>query len=365
VSAITFIIILAILVFVHELGHFLVAKLFGIRVDEFSIGFPPRLLKKQVGETLYSINLIPFGGYVKIFGENPDEESIAGPDSARSFVNKRKMIQVAVLVAGVVGNVAFAWMLVSFGNMFGMPTSVTPENSMYLRDAKVLITAIAPGSPATAAGIKSGDAILEARSGADVLPFTSITPESIQDFISSHGEEKLTLSLGRGDETVTIEAFPVTGIVEGRVALGISMDHVGLQSLPIHKAFYRGAVSTIELTGSTATGLYNFVTQAFLGKAKFSDVSGPVGIAGMVGEAQSLGFSYLIYFTALISINLAVINLVPFPALDGGRILFVAIEAIRRKAIPPHVANMLNGIGFVLLITLMLVVTYKDIAKLF
>jgi regulator of sigma E protease len=275
------------------------------------------------------------------------------------------MIQVAVLVAGVVGNIAFAWMLISFGNMFGMPTSLTEENKTYLRDPKVLITAIAPSSPASVAGIKPGDAIKEVHSGTDVLAETSVTPESVQDFISSHGTEKLTLVLGRGKSVTTIDAYPVDGIVEGRVALGISMDHVGLLSLPIHKAIYQGALSTGNLVSSTATGLYTFVTQAFLGKAKFSDVSGPVGIAGMVGEARTLGFSYLIYFTALISINLAVINLVPFPALDGGRILFVAIEAVRRKAIPPHVANMLNGIGFVLLITLMVIVTYKDIVKLF
>ncbi len=363
-TVIIFLIILAVLVFVHELGHFLVAKISGIRVDEFSIGFPPRLFKKKIGETLYSLNLIPFGGYVKIFGENPDEESMVGSDSSRSFVNKPKKIQVAVLVAGVIGNLLFAWLLIVGGYMFGLPTSVSPENEARIRNAHVVVTTVAPNTPAELVGIKLGDSIVSVASPTETLSSGNVTPESVQQFICSHGEEELTVSVLRKGETMTFQATPQAGIVADCRVLGIVMDYVGILRLPPHLALVQGTIATAHLAGATVQGLYLFLASIFQGTADFSAVSGPVGIAGMVGDAQSLGFSYLIFFTALISINLAVINLVPFPALDGGRILFVLIEAVLRRSLNPRVANMVNAAGFLLLMALLVILTYRDILKL-
>lgn len=364
-SVVLFLVILAVLVFVHELGHFLIAKLSRIRVDEFGIGFPPRIFSFKKGETRYSINLIPFGGFVKIFGENPDEESIKGKDSARSFVNKPKYIQVAVLAAGVVFNIIFAWILISSGFMAGFPTSVSERHADQVQNAELVVTAVSPQSPADKAGLKQGDEILFVSSGNDALQGDQLSVENVQKFIASHGNAEMSILAERGDEKKTIMVTPQSGIVEGRPAIGIAMDMVGVLKLPIHKALWEGALLTGELVKATAVGIAQFIGQAFTGQADLSQVSGPVGIAGMVGSARELGIIYLLSFTAFISINLAVLNLIPFPALDGGRILFVAIEAIKRSPIKPTIANSINAIGFALLIILMLVVTYKDIARLF
>ena len=168
-SIIIFLVILAALIFVHELGHFLVAKKTGIRVDEFAIGFPPKIFAWQRGETKYTINLIPFGGFVKIFGENPDDESISGPDSTRSFVNKNRGIQAAVLVAGIAFNLIFAWLLISASLSVGLSTSVSGYEQ-YAPDAKVLVVSVLPNSPAAKAGLQAGDKIEGLSIGTAHLP---------------------------------------------------------------------------------------------------------------------------------------------------------------------------------------------------
>jgi len=169
----------------------------------------------------------------------------------------------------------------------------------------------------------------------------------------------------RGEEAGTVEVLPEEGIVEDGRAIGVALDVVGTLQLPTHLAVYEGAKLTTSLTKLTAVGLYGFVVDAFSGDADLKNITGPVGIVGLVGDASALGFVYLLSFTAFISINLAIINLLPIPALDGGRILFVVIEAIKGSAIKPKVGNMLNTIGFALLIILMVVVTFNDIIRLF
>ncbi len=348
-TVILFLIVLAVLIFVHELGHFLVARWCGIRVDEFALGFGPKLWSKQVGETKYALNLIPFGGYVKIFGENPDDDSISGPDKARSFVHKPKWQQVLVLVAGVVFNFIFAWILISAAFMAGVPASLEsyPEYAGRMQNPHIAITYVEPKSPAEIAGLKPGDTITEYTSVADV-----------QAAINASQDKGVII----GGKTVTAKE----GIVEGKYAIGISMDNVGTLRLPIHLALYEGTRFTGHMMKEITIGLGTLVVALFQGSSSvLSSVTGPVGIAGMVGDAAGLGFTYLMMFTALISINLGVLNLVPFPALDGGRILFVIIEAIIRRPIKPVVANAFNTVGFALLILLMVVVTYKDIVRIF
>jgi regulator of sigma E protease len=261
----------------------------------------------------------------------------------------------------------FAWLLISIGFMTGLPTAVTEGNIKEVRNAHLTITNVQVGTPAAKADLSAGDKILSIKDSHDhelAESGASLTPEQLRQFIATYPGE-LTVHFLRGKEMRDVKATPLAGIVEGRPALGISMDIVGTLKLSVFKAFYEGAKLTADLTKAVALGLGQFIYQAFTGQAKFSEVSGPVGIAGLVGSASKLGFVYLLSFTAFISINLAVLNLIPFPALDGGRILFVIIESIRRKNINPKIANTVNTIGFVLLITLMLVVTYKDIVKLF
>lgn len=361
-SIIIFLLVLAVLIFVHELGHFIVAKKFGIRVDEFAIGFPPRIWSKKYGETTYAINSIPFGGYVKIFGENPDEESMKGPDSARSFVNAGKLKQAAVLVSGITFNILFAWIVLSISFMSGLTTSVRDSYASYVKDPHVIIIATQADSPARLAGFVGGETIISME--ADGNKIVTADMEEVRNFISkSNGPIKIDYKRGNELKTATVTASE--GLIEGKKAIGIAMDTIGTVKLPAHKALFEGGKLTGATTKNVAIGLYHFVFDAFRGKADFSQVTGPVGIVGLVGEASTLGIVYLMSFAAFISINLAVINIIPFPALDGGRLLFVAIEAVRRKAMSPKIANALNGIGFALLILLMLVVTYKDIVKMF
>lgn len=371
-SIIIFIIILAVLIFVHELGHFLIAKLFGIRVDEFALGFPPTLMSKKIGETNYKLNIIPFGGYVSIFGENPDDESLNGPEAnSRSMARKPKLVQAAVLLAGVTFNIISAWLFISLSLGLGIsPIANIASNPAFEKEGKIIVVGVAEGSPAEEAGIKAGDVVYEIKSvetkKTGMSPMTlnedNLTVQTAQELIAER--EKLTFQVYRVDEMKTFTVVPEEGIVAGKKAIGISMESTSLIQVPWYSALIEGAKTTYSVTVLTAQGLYGFVADAFTGKADYQQVSGPIGIVGLVDDASASGFSYLLFFTALISINLAVINVLPFPALDGGRILFIIIEAIMHRPIAPKVANALNLGGFALLILLMLVVTYQDILKL-
>ncbi len=362
-TIILFLIILAALVFVHELGHFVSAKLFGIRVDEFAIGFPPKVFGWKTGETQYSLNVIPLGGYVKIFGEDPDDESNNGPDSKRSFVNASKWKQIVVLLSGIFMNIIFAWLLISASFNLGLLTSVEDQYKDGAQNVSVMILSVLKDSPADVAGLKDGDSILEIDSGKTKINSPNIT--EVQNIIAS-SSSSLNIEYKRGNATGTVNIIATNGVVEGKKAIGISMTLVGTVKFGFFQSFYEGAKLTLLETKNIMNGIYSFIAGAFRGEGSLlSQVTGPVGIAGMVGQASDLGISYLLGFIAMISINLAMINLVPFPALDGGRVLFVLIEVIIRRRIKPAIANWANLIGFGLLIALMLFITYKDILRLF
>ena len=207
-----------------------------------------------------------------------------------------------------------------------------------------------------------GDVIVSATTSKTAL--STVQTESFQNFIAGVKNVPVGLTLARGKETIHTEITPKEGVVENRPAIGVSLEMIGTLKLNPVLALWEGGKNTLVLIEQTTVGLGKFLFQSVTGKANFSEVSGPVGIVGMVGDISLLGFIYLLSFTATISINLAVINLIPFPALDGGRLLFVLIEKIKGSPIKPVVANALNSIGFFLLILLMAVVTYHDIAKL-
>ncbi|MFZ2763895.1 MAG: RIP metalloprotease RseP, partial [Minisyncoccia bacterium] len=305
--------------------------------------------------TPFTLNWLPFGGFVKIFGESPTEET----NSTDSFQTKNRGIQASVLVAGVFGNFLFAWLLISLGFVIGLPAPA--GLTLPIENPQTVITTVLPGSPAEIAGLKSGDTIVSLSRGGVV---SALTPEEASLFISA-SLEPIVFEIERGGEIYTKTVTPQAGIVEDRPAVGISMDTIGIVKLPLHKALWHGIKTTSELTWLTGSAIGTFIFQALGGTADLSGVTGPVGIVGMVGDVRELGFVYLLTFAALISINLSIINLLPFPALDGGRLLFVAIEAVIRRPIPSRIFNALNTAGFAFLIFLMLLITIRDVRNIF
>lgn len=363
-SILIFIAILLILVVSHEFGHFIVAKKSGIRVDEFSFGFPPKIFGKKIGETTYNFNALPFGGYVKIFGENGDDPSVvtSEDDRKRSFTSKPKYIQAMVLLAGVVMNFLVAWLLLSVGYMSGLPSSVAmAPQGVQISNQYLTITSVVKGSPAEQATLKAGDKLLSLKTPTDITATPSA--ESVQYFIKKHANDPIQVEILRGSEAKEINVTPISN-KEGVPAIGIAMDTIGTLKLPIHKAVWEGLKLTTDLTIGTAVGFYKLIVGALTGTGDMSSVTGPIGIVGVVGDAAKFGFIYLLSFTALISVNLAVINLLPFPALDGGRLLFLLIEKIKGSRIKPEIANVVNMVGFGLLMILMVFITYHDIIKL-
>jgi len=367
-SFVLFLAVLVILIVVHELGHFLVAKFFGIKVDEFGIGYPPRAFTMgKIGDTVYTINWLPFGGFVRIFGE-----SLGLPyskeDKKRAFVHKPKIVQAAVLVAGVGFNLVFAWLLFSSTLMLGAPTAIEESEAVGL-ETRLIVSSVVAGSPADAVGLVAGDEIVGIESDEESVEV--LFPNSTAEFIQERAGEAITVSYIRDSEAGIVEEIELTpahGVLDetpGTPAVGIAMALVANRALPIGPALVQGFVNTMQSLKTVALGLGGFLLSAVTASADWSQVAGPIGIAGLVGDASSVGFVYLLYFTAFISVNLAVINMIPLPALDGGRLLFIAIEAITRKPISEKIGSAFNVIGFTLLIVLMVVVTYHDITRLF
>lgn len=360
-----FVAVLAVLIFVHELGHFSVAKWFGMRVDEFGLGFPPRAasFKPEGSETTYTLNWLPLGGFVKIFGENGKTiDDPEDPNYGRSFQDKPAHAQIAVLVAGVVMNMLLAWLLLSLSYMVGT-LALSGNGSGEITDAGVVITQVLPDTPAEEAGLQSGDQI----SSLSVVGGTStqsVTPSTVQELVSQATSSPVVLNILRGDTSSTATVTPAT-TESGERQIGIAMAEAGTLQLPPLAALAEGARATVSLTEQTVIGVYTLLADAVSGGGKsLSQVAGPVGIADLVNDAADRGLAPLFSFVALISINLAILNLLPFPALDGGRIVFSIIEAIRGKQIPAQVAGIANGIGMALLLLLMVLVTYQDIMRL-
>ena len=365
-SVVIFIIILLVLVLVHEFGHFFVAKKFGIKVEEFGFGFPPKLFGKKFGETEYTLNLLPLGGFVRIFGESPDDENTNGPDAARSFVNKAKWKQALVLFAGIFANFILAWFLLSICFMSGLPTSMgSGVAGNKLSNIHVVVVSVLPQSPAEKAGLKTGDKIISITDGQNRT--TYISPTTVQSFVVGSAGKEIDIGYTRGNKTEInlAKIIPIKNTTDNKMEIGISMDMIGTAKLAFFPAIWEGLHLDWSIAKGTIVGLYTLIAESIHGKGSLSDVTGPVGMVSIVGDAYSFGFIYLLSFVALISINLAVINLIPFPALDGGRLLFLLIEKIKGSRINPKVANNINTIGFCILLLLMIVITYHDVVKLF
>ncbi len=367
-SIILLILIIGVLIFIHELGHFVVAKYFKVRVDEFGMGLPPRAVKLFSRDgTDYTLNWIPFGGFVKIYGEDAlQESSEKDPDYERSFVAKKWWQQIAILIAGVTMNFLFAWMLFSLVFMTGAPTAVSSiENTDQIKNAQLTVLQVIKDSPAEQSGIVPGDIIREIESLNGITSGTLLTRDtfitqvqSMPDntplrilIASQTGEEKNLLIIPEKNNNVPF--------------IGVSIDQVGIYREGFFTAIGNGFTHTIYVAKETTKAFGNLIADAFRGEADIDTLTGPVGLVSVVGDAQKVGVTQVIMLTALISVNLAVLNLFPFPALDGGRIVMVFIETMTRRKIKPSVVQWVNGIGFLLLIGLMIVITVKDVIKLF
>jgi regulator of sigma E protease len=363
-SILLFFIVLFVLVLVHEWGHFIAAKKTGMRVDEFGIGFPPKMFGLKKGETEYTFNLLPIGGFVRIFGENKEEldSGEVNSDSDRAFSSRPKWAQIVVLLAGVFMNVVFAWFLFTLVLLIGVPSAV--DESTAGPDAELYVAGVLADSPADGV-LPVGSAITSVAANGETLE--DPLPSEFSAFIAATAPEAVTVTYNSGDAVETVEITPAQGISSDdpdRYLIGTSLSLVETVERPFLIAVRDGLISTIEGLTAITIGLWTLLSDALFADADFSNIAGPVGIVGMVGDAADFGFAALLTFTAIISLNLAVINLLPFPALDGGRLVFVILEAITGKEIPPEWAGRINGIGFLLLLLLMVVVTYNDILRL-
>ncbi|MDO8566608.1 MAG: M50 family metallopeptidase [bacterium] len=360
-----FIAVIVVLIVVHEFGHFIAAKLSGMRVDEFGLGFPPRaIVMAKRGDTLYTLNWLPFGGFVKIYGEDPSLDKLGMPNS---FSSKTRLAQAIVLVAGVTMNLLFAYVLITGALITGTPRALSDDEVAVARDTQLMVANVLPNSPAARAGLQQGDTVLSAEDGHYV--FSDSNPSKFSEFVANgNGNTTVTLSILHADgEEETLFVRPEKGVISSdpsRAALGVEVAPVGVVPLSLGSAVIEGARLTWGATQLTAVGLWNFFYGVFTLSADLSQVAGPVGIAGVVGSASMQGFGNLLSIMAIISINLALINLIPIPALDGGRLLFVIIESVIRRPIKVSVANAVNAVGFIFLILLMLVVTANDIFKI-
>jgi regulator of sigma E protease len=364
-----FVVLLGLLVFVHELGHFVVAKRNGIRVDEFGFGFPPRLFgvikneqgKYQIvwgnkdvpsGETVYSLNWIPLGGFVRIAGEDGH-----GTDDPESFANKSAWIRIKVLGAGVFMNFLLAWLLISVVFMLGLPQPIDSSESGRYTDTKIQILSIAKGTPAEAMGLKMGDEIIS------VNGKVMTTLDDVLQEITSHKGQEIIVGIDRFGKTLTLSGTPRTEYPAGEGSLGISFSETAIVSYPWYQAIYEGARATYNITMAIFQAFGQMIASLFGGAGTALDVTGPVGIVYLTKQMSELGLPYLLQFAALLSINLGIINILPIPALDGGRILFVLIEKLKGSPVSHRIEGMMHQIGFMLLLLLMLFVTIRDFSQ--
>lgn len=356
-TVLLFIAILSVLVFVHELGHFLMARACGMKVEEFGFGFPPRAFGIRRGDTLYSINWIPIGGFVKIKGENGNDR-----EHADSFASKKVWQRFLVLIAGVTMNFFLAAVLFSVGYMIGLPSVIDKDvpASATVSQSHLSIMQVLVDSPAAKAGIAEGDSIVS-MDGRVIEE-----EETARTYIADHGTKGMDLTLERADKTIRtvhVTAEPLAG--REMSGIGIAFVRTGLVSFPFYLAIPQGINATVQFTGQILSAFWRLIVSLLGGHGAGMDLSGPVGIAVMTGQVAAMGFVYILQFAAILSINLGVVNALPFPALDGGRILFLMIEKLRGRATNERLEIAMNNLGFLILMLLVVFVTVKDVIHLF
>ncbi len=346
-----FLVVLSLLVFIHELGHFLAAKAFGAKVEEFGFGFPPRVFGKKVGDTTYSINWIPLGGFVRIKGENG-----TGVSDADSFSFKKPWQRAIILAAGVFMNLILAWFLVTIGYIIGLPQTVdqVPKYA-HVTNASVVVITVLPDSPAAQAGLKEGDQVVSV-DGANIN-----NTEDFRVYTSAHSGQPVNITTNRDGVVATTAITPIVLSATGRPGIGVGLASAGLISYPWYYAPIAAVEATASITYQTISGLLSVLRNLIVGQPAGVQLSGPIGIAFVTADVVRLGFRHLLQFAAILSINLAVINVLPIPALDGGRLLFLAIEKLRGRPTNRNFEGTVHAVGFFVLIGLILVITYGDL----
>jgi regulator of sigma E protease len=372
-TIITFVIVLSILVFVHELGHFMTARKFGVKAEEFGLGFPPRAIgwykntsgkwsqtKKgqevtDAADTIYSLNWIPLGGFVKIKGENGEEKN-----DKDSFAARPVWQRFLILAAGVTMNVVLAMVLLGIGYMIGLPQSTTNVGKYAkIENPKVQIYEIMPNSPADKAKLTAGDIILSI-DGSEVK-----TESEMQNLIGAKSGQEITLKIKHLNEEQEKKVTPEFNNEAQKGLIGVAITSTATVSYPWYIAIWQGIKSAIFLLWMIIVALYELIKNLIIGAPIAGQVAGPIGIATITGQAARLGIAYLLQFTALLSLNLAVINFIPFPALDGGRSLFLLLEKIKGRPVKKETEAIVHNIGFILLMLLVVVVTFKDVLNFF
>jgi len=374
--------LLALLVLTHELGHFLMSSWMGVEVEEFGFGLPPRLIGlvklKDKGEKrtfwkvihkyskinyddkvpvspIYSLNAIPFGGFVKIFGEDGDERQ-----NPKSFGAQPVSKRFLILVAGIAMNFILGVALFTYGYWSGFPEAV--EDTAQIANAKVQILSVSPGSPAEQAGLQMGDTIQSiVLPDQEKVPINTVT--ELQNYSKAEAGNSITMEVTRGNDLYRFNIVPRANPPEGEGPIGISPARIGIVKYPIVKAFEISLVESVQLIWIMADYLWNIIGHLIHAQKVAVDVSGPVGIVVLTNQFREMGFPYLLKFAGLISLNLAFINFIPYPALDGGRILFLLIEKIKGRPVSPRLEQIIHTVGLYSLLLLMVLVTFKDVSR--
>ncbi len=341
------IIVFGLIIFVHELGHFLQARIVGIRVEEFALGMGPKVLSTQKGETVYSLRALPLGGFCRMAGQAGEGGyKVSSVYDPGRFDQKPVWARMSVVLAGPIMNFALAVLLffAVFG-FFGIPQDYTAE-----------IGEVMVGSPAESVGLQEGDRVI-AINGMQVNSWSEMV-----EIIGRHPDEKLTMEIKRKSTVSTVEVTPQYDPESQRALIGITPKGRFIwQRIGIVAGFKEALLQTWQIIVLTLESLIGMIR----GTVSAEGVAGPVGIISLIGESARFGFFSVLNLTALISVNLGLLNLLPIPALDGSHMLFMLIEAVRGKPINPEKENLVHLLGFVVLMGLMLLITYKDILRLF
>ncbi len=344
-AILVFIVVVLFLVVSHELGHFLTAKWFSVRVDEFGVGLPPRAFGIKRGETLYSINWLPFGGFVRMFGEDEDE----GKDDPRSFSSQGMGIKSLIVASGVIANVLVGFLILSYIAWHGVP------------HFEVAIEEVVSGTPAELAGFQIGDRIV----GFEGKRLKSVNVGEVHQYIDSKRGKQAEFLVRRDSQDLHIFAGPRAHPPEGQGPLGVRIDNI--QTEIVRESFFMAPLAGAEMTGNflklIMEGTVAFLGSIVTGAEMPGEVVGPIGIAGVAQETFRVGVHEFLFLMALLYLHLAVFNILPIPALDGGRIAFFAVEKIIRRPIPPRVAGSIHSVFFLVLVGFLLWVSWHDIAR--
>lgn len=348
------VIFISVLILGHEWGHFFAARRLGVTVEEFGFGFPPRLFSRVKNGVRYSFNALPFGGFVKIFGEHGESEG-----QNESFASRPVWQRFLILAAGVFMNLVAAWVFFTAAAGIGVPQAVEGAGGA----VPVSVLEVASGSPAEQAGMKFGDVILEMRTSDVSLRIE--TEQDVKDFTDAYRGEEITVLVRRSGEVRHIRATPRVISPDGQGPLGISLGRVAIHRVPWYAAPVEGMRSVLFSIAGIAEGLWHLAQDIVMKRGAPAAVSGPIGIFFFAADSRALGISYFLQFIGVLSVNLAILNILPIPALDGGRVLFLAIEKLRGRRVSAGAENRTHAIGFLILITLMAAITARDISRLF